>query len=60
MKLLLLISLLLSILNLNAQELQLITEAEAEDGILTGVIISSSNTGFSGTGYVTGFSNPED
>ncbi|CAG5074647.1 hypothetical protein DYBT9623_05334 [Dyadobacter sp. CECT 9623] len=34
--------------------------AEAEAGDLTGVDVSSANTGFSGTGYVTGFDNATD
>lgn len=38
----------------------LVAEAEAENGILTGVTVSSSNSGYSGTGYVTGFDNPGD
>ncbi len=33
----------------------LVTSAEAEDGILTGTIKSSSGSGYSGTGFVTGF-----
>lgn len=38
----------------------LISEAEAEDGDLTGVTITHSSPGYSGTGYVTGFDNPGD
>lgn len=34
--------------------------AEAEDGILTGVQVASNLSGFSGTGYVTGFDNSTD
>jgi len=33
--------------------------AEAEAGLLTGVTIATSPTGFSGTGYVTGFDNSD-
>jgi mannan endo-1,4-beta-mannosidase len=33
---------------------------EAEDATLQGVTIASSRTGFSGTGYVTGFDNDND
>ncbi|NQU86050.1 MAG: hypothetical protein HQ541_09845, partial [Mariniphaga sp.] len=44
----------------NAQSEALVTEAEAEDGILSGVVVSSDNPGFSGTGYVTGFDNSGD
>ncbi len=38
----------------------LITEAEAEDGTLTGVTVGTGYTGFSGDGYVTGFDNAAD
>jgi hypothetical protein len=38
----------------------LVTEAEAENGSLTGVTIASSAPGYSGTGYVTGFDNTGD
>ena len=34
--------------------------AEAEAGNLTGVDVSSTNAGYSGTGYVTGFDNATD
>ncbi len=37
-----------------------VATAEAEDGILTGVNVSSSRSGFSGSGYVTGFDNSGD
>lgn len=37
-----------------------ITEAEAEDGILVGVSIETSVSGFSGTGYVANFANEDD
>ncbi|MBK1879190.1 glycosyl hydrolase [Pelagicoccus mobilis] len=33
---------------------------EAEDGALTGTVVSSSASGFSGTGYVRGFSDQAD
>jgi hypothetical protein len=33
---------------------------EAEDGILSGVTVATSPTGFSGTGFVQGFFSPED
>jgi hypothetical protein len=38
----------------------LIAEAEAEKGEFTGVYAASSLTGYSGTGYVTGFDNTGD
>jgi mannan endo-1,4-beta-mannosidase len=38
----------------------LIAEAEAEDGVLVGVSVLSSNAGYSGTGYVGNFANEED
>ncbi len=38
----------------------LIDEAEAENGVLNGVVVSSGNAGFSGSGYVTGFDNDGD
>jgi hypothetical protein len=38
----------------------LIDEAEAETGTLSGVTAGSSGTGYSGTGYVTGFDNAGD
>ncbi|MBL7112665.1 MAG: T9SS type A sorting domain-containing protein [Bacteroidales bacterium] len=38
----------------------LVAEAEAEDGVLTGVTIGNSNPGFSGSGYVTGFDQATD
>lgn len=38
----------------------LVSEAEAEDGVLTGVTVTQSSPGYSGTGYVTGFDNPGD
>jgi Glycosyl hydrolase family 26/Carbohydrate binding module (family 35)/Pectate lyase superfamily protein len=50
-------------LTLPAQESDfgtLITWAEAEDGILEGVSVASSKTGFSGTGYVTGLDSEGD
>lgn len=34
--------------------------AEAEDGNLSGVNVSTANAGYSGTGYVTGFDNGTD
>lgn len=34
--------------------------AEAENGVLTGVIVNNSTTGFTGTGYVTGFKSNQD
>jgi mannan endo-1,4-beta-mannosidase len=37
-----------------------VTEAEAEQGALQGVNVSSVVPGFSGTGYVTGFDNTGD
>lgn len=37
-----------------------VAEAEAEDGVLTGVIVGTSNPGYSGSGYVTGFDNTGD
>ncbi|MFD1469604.1 glycosyl hydrolase [Hymenobacter caeli] len=33
--------------------------AEAEDGLLNGVTVATTPTGFSGTGYVTGFDNSD-
>ena len=45
---------------INAQSETLVAEAEAENGVLTGVYKSSSVSGFSGTGYVTGFDNSGD
>lgn len=38
----------------------LVAEAEAEDGVLVGVNVSTSIAGYSGTGYVTGFDADED
>jgi hypothetical protein len=38
----------------------LVTEAEAESGTLTGVNVATSVHGYSGTGYVTGFDNDND
>lgn len=49
--------------SINAQEPDygtLVTEAEAEDGTLSGVTLASSYSGYSGTGYVTGFDNDND
>jgi hypothetical protein len=43
-----------------AQFGDIVAEAEAEDGVLTGVTVGSSNPGYSGTGYVTGFDNSGD
>ncbi len=40
-------------------ETQLIYEAEAEDGLLSGVSIQTDYAGYSGTGYVANFSNLE-
>lgn len=37
-----------------------VDSAEAENGVLTGVNISSAVSGYSGTGYVTGFDNNAD
>lgn len=39
---------------------ELIDFSEAEDGLLTGVSISKSKMGYSGTGYVTGFDQNGD
>ena len=47
-------------INLQAQQEVLIAEAEAEEGLLTGVNIASSGSGYSGSGYVTGFTNEGD
>lgn len=44
---------------LHAQE-DVVTEVEAEDGILTGVSVASSKQGYSGSGYVTGLDNSSD
>jgi len=38
----------------------LVDEAEAEDGVLTGVSADNTNPGFSGSGYVTGFDQSSD
>ncbi|MFN8208919.1 MAG: glycosyl hydrolase [Bacteroidales bacterium] len=38
----------------------LLDEVEAETGTLSGVTVGSSGTGYSGTGYVTGFDNAGD
>ncbi|MBN2611233.1 MAG: T9SS type A sorting domain-containing protein [Bacteroidales bacterium] len=37
-----------------------ITEAEAENGVFSGVTVSNAVAGYSGTGYVTGFDNSSD
>ncbi len=42
------------------QSVTVVDFAEAEDGILTGVTVSTSSSGYSGTGYVTGFDNDGD
>ncbi len=44
----------------SAQYGEAVATAEAEDGVLTGVTVASSGTGFSGTGFVTGFDNTGD
>jgi mannan endo-1,4-beta-mannosidase len=46
--------------NLFAQPGTLVDEAEAELGILTGVNKATNISGYSGTGYVTGFNAPGD
>ncbi len=43
-----------------AQYGTLVDEVEAEDGILTGVTVSTLTSGYSGTGYITGFDNIGD
>lgn len=57
-----LVVLMLILFSLNgfAQTGMPIDTLEAEDGILTGVQVASSISGFSGTGYVTGFDNTGD
>lgn len=52
--------LILSSLNGFSQTRLPIYTAEAEDGVLSGVQVASSLSGFSGTGYVTGFDNSND
>ena len=42
------------------QSVVAVDSAEAEDGVLTGVTVSTSSPGYSGTGYVTGFDNDGD
>jgi len=37
-----------------------VAEAEAENGILSGVVVSKSSSGYSGAGYVTGFDSDGD
>jgi mannan endo-1,4-beta-mannosidase len=39
---------------------ELVTEVEAESGVLNGVQTSTATSGYSGTGYVTGFDNADD
>ncbi len=44
----------------SGQEVVAVDSAEAEEGVLTGVYVASSASGYSGTGYVTGFDNDGD
>ena len=52
--------LLLQLMSASAQNNTPVTMVEAESGTLTGVSIGKSDTGFSGTGYVTGFDAATD
>ncbi|MCF8227179.1 MAG: T9SS type A sorting domain-containing protein [Bacteroidales bacterium] len=43
-----------------AQEIVPVAEAEAEDGVLSGVTVQTTHSGYSGTGYVANFANDSD
>ena len=54
---------LLALITASAQDPEygyLAAEAEAEDGTLSGVVVGSSDPGYSGSGYVTGFDSDND